>query len=135
MTQSKVGYTKGLNKDLSKDKYSNQHYFDANNIRVITSDGLSTGSIENEKGNKLLFSFPTVGKRIKVNINFGVSTGSITLNATTVSYDVSQNNESFYNELISTGTIATLISNGDIYIFLNKHSIIIKEYINISIRY
>lgn len=117
MAQHKVGYTKGLNKDLSKDKYNNQNYFDANNIRIITSGGLSTGSIENEKGNKLLFDFPTIGKRIKVNINFGVSTGSITINSTTVAYDITQDNESFYNELISTSAISTLISNGSIYIF------------------
>ncbi len=126
MAKHKVGYTKGLNKDLSKDKYSNQNYFDANNIRIITSDGLSTGSIENEKGNKLLFSFPTVGKRIKVNINFGVSTGSVTINATTVSYDITQDNESFYNELIGTAAIATLISNGDIYVFLNDTGVYIQ---------
>lgn len=126
MAKHKVGYIKGLNKDLAKDKYSNQHYFDANNIRVITSGGLSTGSIENEKGNKLLFSFPTVGKRIKVNIDFGVSTGSVTLNSTTVSYDTTQDNESFYNELIGTAAIATLISNGDIYVFLNDEGVFIQ---------
>lgn len=126
MAQHKVGYTKGLNKDLSKDKYNNQNYFDANNIRIITSDGLSSGSIENEKGNKLLFSFPTIGKRIRVNIDFGVSTGSVTINSTTVAYDITQDNESFYNELISTSAISTLISNGDIYIFLNDTGIYIQ---------
>jgi hypothetical protein len=126
MAKHKVGYIKGLNKDLAKDKYGNQNYYDANNIRIITADGLSTGSIENEKGNKLLFDFPTVGKRIKVNINFGVSTGSVTINGTTVSYDITQDNESYYNELIANSTISTLISSSSIYVFLNDTGVYIQ---------
>jgi len=58
MPKSKNTYIKGLNQDNSRSKYDPANYYDALNIRVVTSAGLSTGSIENEKGNSLSFRVP-----------------------------------------------------------------------------
>jgi hypothetical protein len=58
MPKSRNTYIKGLNQDNSRSKYDPANYYDALNIKVITGDGLSTGSIENEKGNKLSFLVP-----------------------------------------------------------------------------
>ena len=53
--ESKVGFLGGMDRDSSLSKRDPNKYYDANNIRVITDDGLSTGSIVNERGNKLIF--------------------------------------------------------------------------------
>ena len=60
MAKSRNTYAKGLNRDLSRSKYGQDNYYDALNIRVVTEGGLSTGSIENELGNTLTFSIPTI---------------------------------------------------------------------------
>jgi len=53
-------YIDGMDKDSSKSKYSNTRYLRGSNIKLITEDGLSTGNIENEDGNKFLFKLPTI---------------------------------------------------------------------------
>ena len=53
MATIKNSFTAGMDRDSSKNKYDNTHYFDANNIRIITQDGLSSGAIENVKGNRV----------------------------------------------------------------------------------
>ena len=60
MPKSTNSYFKGLNQDNSRSKYDPTNYYDALNLKVITHDGLSTGSIENEKGNSLTFVVPDV---------------------------------------------------------------------------
>lgn len=60
MPKSKNSYSKGLNQDNSRSKYDPSNYYDALNLKVITHDGLSTGSIENEKGNALTFKIPDI---------------------------------------------------------------------------
>lgn len=44
-------FSQGLDKDSSKNRYDDVHYFDAKNIRVVTKEGLSSGAIENILGN------------------------------------------------------------------------------------
>jgi len=44
-------FAQGMDQDSSKTKYDDSHYFDAQNIRIITQDGLSSGAIENILGN------------------------------------------------------------------------------------
>ena len=51
MAQFKNTFSQGLDKDSSKNKYDNTHYFDAENIRIVTQEGLSSGAIENVVGN------------------------------------------------------------------------------------
>ena len=60
MPKSVNTYIKGLNKDNSRSKYDPSNYYDALNIKVITNGGLSTGSVETEKGNKLSFTIPNI---------------------------------------------------------------------------
>ena len=120
--QHKVGYTGGINKDLAKDKYTNTNYFHANNIKVITSGGLSTGSIENEKCNTLLFNFPTVGARYKVVI----ADDTVVIDGNSVTISGSDSIETTYNKIVADSNIATLISNNQINIFFNDLGVFIQ---------
>ena len=45
-------FIEGMNKDLDKSLISNKSYLEANNFRVTTTDGGTTGSLENIKGNR-----------------------------------------------------------------------------------
>jgi hypothetical protein len=49
----------GMMQDITKSKFGNQFYFEGKNIRIISTDTQSTGSITNEKGNKFILSIPT----------------------------------------------------------------------------
>jgi hypothetical protein len=59
----------GMNQDISKSKYneayvngqktSNGFYFEGRNIRIVATDSQTTGSVTNEKGNKLILSIPS----------------------------------------------------------------------------
>ena len=44
-------FAQGLDRDSSKNKYDTTHYYDAQNVRVLTQNGLSSGAIENLLGN------------------------------------------------------------------------------------
>jgi len=48
----------GMVKDISKTLYPNQFYFEGRNIRILSTDTQSTGSITNEKGNSLILTIP-----------------------------------------------------------------------------
>ena len=50
----------GMDKDTSKHKYSNTKYVDANNVRPLTDDGLSSGALENIAGNKFVIDFKEI---------------------------------------------------------------------------
>ena len=43
-------FNKGLDRDTNVNKYSNQNYFDAQNVRLITKDTLSNGALTNING-------------------------------------------------------------------------------------
>ena len=47
-------FTDGMNKDIDKALMSNKTYLDAQNFRLITTEGNSTGALETIKGNKLI---------------------------------------------------------------------------------
>lgn len=64
MPKSRNTYNKGMNQDASRSKYDPANYYNALNLRIVTHDGLSTGSIENEKGNALAFSIPDIPREI-----------------------------------------------------------------------
>lgn len=50
----------GMDKDTSKHKYNNSKYVDANNVRPLTDDGLSSGALENVSGNKFVIDFKEI---------------------------------------------------------------------------
>lgn len=43
-------FAQGLDRDSSKNKYDNSHYYDAKNFRIVTQEGLSSGAFENIRG-------------------------------------------------------------------------------------
>lgn len=49
-----------LNKDISPDKYKDNFYYDARNVRIISGDSNTAFSVTNEKGNKLVFTIPDI---------------------------------------------------------------------------
>jgi len=49
-------FQKGINRDLSKNKYDNEHCYDVELLRLITDDGLSSFALVNPKGNSLSVS-------------------------------------------------------------------------------
>lgn len=60
--KAKQGYIGGLNKDAALNKRNPGSYYHMNNFRVVTEEGLSTGSIENEKGHVLAFKIPDIAQ-------------------------------------------------------------------------
>jgi len=52
-------FYKGMNMDISKSLHNPEFYFEGNNIRIVTTDSKSTGSVTNEKGNTLVTTIPT----------------------------------------------------------------------------
>ncbi len=122
MPASKQTYTGGLDKDTSKSKFRNQSYYDAKNIRVITDDGLSTGAIENEKGNKLSFQIPrteAIWKIRRLDDNNDPASEVLTVNGTFIGYDVADNIRTIDDLLVyleSNATLAALVANGSLKI-------------------
>ena len=56
--KGKQGYIGGMNQDSAYNKRNPGTYYSAHNFRVVTEGGLSTGSLENEKGHVLGFTIP-----------------------------------------------------------------------------
>jgi hypothetical protein len=61
MPGHKNTFIKGMNQDMSKQKYPQDQYTLARNLRPITDKGLSTGAMENIQGNNLMYEFPVLG--------------------------------------------------------------------------
>lgn len=66
MTKMINTFAQGLDRDSSKNKYDNNHYYDARNLRPVTQEGLSGGAIENIKGTQYRLNVDpgSVGHRI-----------------------------------------------------------------------
>jgi len=62
-------FTKGLKKDISKEKVTQDSYEDALNVRITTDVGSSTGSIMNIKGNELMLTIPNTGNFVNIIFN------------------------------------------------------------------
>ena len=89
----------GMAQDISKSKFSNQFYFEGKNIRIVTTDTQSTGSITNEKGNSLIL------KVFKPVINY--TTKIITYGSKSLSYtndEINYNSQSGDQVIIGQGT-------------------------------
>lgn len=53
-------FSEGLDRDTSKNKYPNTKYYNAENLRVTSTDELSNGALVNVKGNSELFTFDSI---------------------------------------------------------------------------
>jgi hypothetical protein len=51
----------GMDQDTSKSKFQPNKYYELRNAHIVTHEGLSTGSIENEKGTSLTITLPAIG--------------------------------------------------------------------------
>lgn len=108
---SKNSFHKGMNRDLSFSKIGPEYYYNARNIRIITREGESTGSITNEKGNELLLQIPNIEAydSIPAQINLQII-GSTTIRDVIVLFTT---NESSSTPINSYGQIWTLTYNDD----------------------
>ena len=114
-------FTKGLNKDTAKQKYPQDQYEDARNVRPITDSGLSTGALENIKGTTQIYDFPeingstaiilnkkayednTVVKSETINLKFAPGWGSPYTTETIINFNFQfKTPEEFFAQLISS---------------------------------
>lgn len=134
MPTSKNTYIGGLDRNTSKSKYKSTNYYDAKNIKVITEGGLSTGSIENEKGNKFTFSVPDLPRQYVIKPNsitsdlkvfFGGGIGELIIENIVKG--------SVYQTLISDPTMASFISAGDVEVIEIGETAIVYDLTNQAI--
>lgn len=59
MKKSKVSFKK-MNKDISPDKFPQDFYFEAYEMRIVTNDSQTSVSATNEKGNEFLLQLPNI---------------------------------------------------------------------------
>jgi hypothetical protein len=61
MENKSIKYTfGGANQDISKSKHPAEFYFEAGHIRIVTTDGQTSGNAVNEKGNELILEIPNI---------------------------------------------------------------------------
>lgn len=92
-------FSGGMTQDKSKTADWSKNYYSANNIRIVSNEGLSTGSIETIKGTRLEFKLPT-----------SIATASYTLNNGELETVIGNNSENI---------IAGLVINDDIIVISN----------------
>ena len=89
MAKSRNTFQGGMDQDTSKSKYDNTHYYSLTNGKILTEEGLSSGSLENEDGNLLSFSLPDTYGFWKIRFNTPEEPTSGTLD---INYNSSVNN-------------------------------------------
>lgn len=92
----------GANQDITKSKHLPQFYFEAQHIKILSTDSQSTGSVSNEKGNELIATIPS--------ISINTQSNTITYGDDVLSY--SGTNE--INSLISSGLLSSNSTNQQI---------------------
>lgn len=78
------GFIGGLNKDLATSLVQADSYIDANNIRIVTQEGQSSGILMNILGNQLSFSIPDVSETIINSVTIPASTNLQIIGWTTI---------------------------------------------------
>ncbi len=129
MAQSRVTYSKGLNQDDSRSKYSPENYYYLLNGKVITETGLSSGSVTNEKGNTLSFTIPSTAPVYEITIADGYTAPS-QLNVTTSSgsYLVALSGTTLleiFDNITDDVNIQADITAGNFNVYLNSGRIVI----------
>jgi len=79
MPESISTFTAGMNSDLSPTYQQKNSYVDALNIELLNTESQGSVAISNSKGNKLLFTLPTVSEIYKLTI-LGAGQTTITIN-------------------------------------------------------
>lgn len=59
-------FSAGMDKDSSKNKYDNRHYYDANNVRIFTQDGNTSGALEDIEGTLERLNLATIHANARV---------------------------------------------------------------------
>ena len=115
-----------MDRDSSLSKRNPNKYFDGMNIRVLTDDGVSTGSVINEKGNTLLFKMPnslgaiySVPPQSSVGNNIGITTSTDLTNIYIYDTDITAT----YNAIISNSQVIDDIADGKYIVKLNDNLI------------
>lgn len=124
--EQQLGFIKGMSQDVSPLKRDKDSYYEALNIRVITDEGDSTGSITNDKGNTLLFRIPQLNKSAKItNIKSG---SGVTIKidgnvlGTTVTSKLPDETwcDALYKKLLAVSGMSTWIATGKVYLKNNR---------------
>lgn len=129
-----LGFIKGMQQDVSPVKRDKDSYYSALNMRVITAEGLSTGSITNDLGNEILFRLPKIGKAtdiydIKLGTTVSITIASVNaLVANTTPTGDDTYADTLYNQLIANSTISGWITAHKIYIKNNRNSVKVVIY-------
>lgn len=111
--KSVQGYLGGMNQDSAKNKRPANSYYSLLNFRVTTEDGLSTGSLETEKGNKLGFVMPDIKKQgIVSNL-----TGTVTINFqdATPSIVIAVTEDNVFTEISTDAAVIALGADVTVY--------------------
>lgn len=69
MSLARNTFTGGLNQDIAKTRMSSESYLDANNMRLLTDFGSSTGQLQNVRGNTLGFTIPDLPIVYKISVD------------------------------------------------------------------
>jgi len=104
----------GMDSDSEILKVNNGKYISAENIRQLTDEGQSTFSVQNIKGNKLIFSFPEVlpsQKGYRVNIDISKMDPARTETWRVELYDNYANLIDFQTFVVNQASIATSATN------------------------
>ena len=67
----------GINRDIAKDKFNPKFYYDANNIRIISTDSQTTGAITNDKGNNKVLSITSIDRIESGSIDYRIGLGDV----------------------------------------------------------
>lgn len=62
--EGKQGFIKGMDQDTALNKRDPNSYFSAHNLRIVTGEGTSMGSLEVEKGTALSFKIPDIPEMV-----------------------------------------------------------------------
>jgi len=60
--KAKQSFLAGMDQDTAKNKRNPASYYKLKDFRVITNEGMSSGSLENEKGTLFSFSVPNLAQ-------------------------------------------------------------------------
>jgi hypothetical protein len=110
-------FIKGLNRDISKTKYSSESYYDGLNIRIVTDNELSTLCITNEAGMDLSFRMPQVFPAYELRVTATTGVSLITINGASYLLSPVSSVENLYNKLVSYPVFKTAIQDGYYRIF------------------